>query len=186
MAIKKHYFIAMIFASLFIAALTAACGSDSVVEPTPVNNDIQLTSSAFAEGQCIPIEFTCDGANVSPPLRWSNIPNRAESIALIMDDPDAPSRTFVHWVIYNIPVDTGEMAAGAPPLEAQSGSNDFNITGYGGPCPPSGNPHRYFFKVFALDELLDLDTGSAKSDLLDSMDGHILAQGQLMGLYQRQ
>jgi hypothetical protein len=151
---------------------------------------IHLTSSAFAEGQSIPIVYTCDGEDQSPPLAWSNLPTNTESLVLICDDPDAPMGTWVHWLVYNIPPDIKGLSAGIPNAEilhigAQQGKNDFRRIGYGGPCPPRGNRHRYHFKLYALDSKLDLQGGVTKSVLEDAMNGHILAEGRLMGTYQR-
>ena len=150
---------------------------------------IQLTSSAFAEGGMIPERYTCDGSNVSPDLTWAGIPGETRTLALICDDPDAPVGTWVHWVLFNIPakqtglpaevVSKAELAGGA-----KHGINDFQRLGYGGPCPPGGT-HRYFFKLYALDIELDLDSGATKARLEEAMQGHILAEGQLMGKYTR-
>jgi hypothetical protein len=150
---------------------------------------ILLTSHAFIEGAMIPRRFTCDGENISPPLVWTGVPSGARSLVLICDDPDAPAGTWDHWVVYNIPpAVTGlqEAVPGKTVLDngAVHGSNSWGRIGYGGPCPPGGT-HRYFFKLFALDTLLDLKSGATTSQLLEAMQGHILAQGQLMGRYQR-
>jgi Raf kinase inhibitor-like YbhB/YbcL family protein len=150
---------------------------------------MQLTSLAFKEGQSIPVKYTCDGKNVSPPLKWSNVPQGTKSLALICDDPDAPHGTFVHWVLYSIPPTVTELKEGIPPdsqlsNRAKHGMPGFNRLGYGGPCPPSGR-HRYFFKLYALDFVPDLAPGATKSDLLKAMEGHILEMAQLMGTYQR-
>jgi Raf kinase inhibitor-like YbhB/YbcL family protein len=151
--------------------------------------DIQITSSAFQDGGLIPAKYTCDGADVSPPLQWDNVPQSAKSIALICDDPDAPMGTFVHWVLFNLPAETRQLAEKVAadktlPSGARQGTSGFGRVGYGGPCPPSGT-HRYFFKIYALDTTLDLPAGARKSDLLKVMQGHILAQGQLVGKYKR-
>lgn len=151
---------------------------------------IQLTSSGFAEGAAIPRKYTCDGANVSPPLKWTDVPQGTRSLALIADDPDAPAGTWVHWVLYAIPPSVTELPEGVPTTEAvldgaRQGVNDFRRIGYGGPCPPRGNAHRYFFKIYALATELTLKAGATKRDLIRAMEGHILAQGQLMGTYQR-
>ena len=153
--------------------------------------NIQITSTAFAEGQPIPDKYTCAGPNVSPPLTWSGAPAGTKSFALITDDPDAPMGTWVHWVIYNLPPATTSLAENAPqspelPNGAKQGVNDFGQIGYGGPCPPPGKPHRYFFKIYALDATLDLKSGATTKEVLKAMDGHILAEGQLMGTFQRQ
>jgi hypothetical protein len=137
----------------------------------------------------MPTRYTCDGPDVSPDLAWSGVPESAQSLALICDDPDAPMGTWVHWVLFNIPAGAsglpGEISPDAT-LEngARHGINDFGRLGYGGPCPPGGT-HRYFFKLYALDTQLDLDSGTTKAQLLEAMDGHILAEAQLMGKYSR-
>ena len=151
--------------------------------------EIKVTSSAFAEGAMIPVKYTGDGADVSPPLSWSGAPEGTKSFALISDDPDAPVGTWVHWVLFNIPPDVTELPENVPADEklasgAVHGKNDFRRLGYGGPMPPSGT-HRYYFKLYALDALLELAHGAAKADLLRAIEGHILAQGQLMGKYSR-
>jgi len=151
---------------------------------------MKLTSSAFNEGQPIPAKYTCDGTNVSPPLKWSGAPPAAKSLALICDDPDAPVGTWVHWVLYDLQPAISELGEGVPPLNplpngAHQGVNDFRKIGYGGPCPPPGKPHRYFFKIYALDQPLQLKPGATKKELLAAMEGHVLAEGQLIGTYQR-
>ncbi len=151
--------------------------------------DIQLTSSAFNEGGMIPKKHTCDGQDVSPPLSWTGVPEGTKSMALISDDPDAPMGTWVHWVIYGIPAGACDLPEAVPPSKkldngARQGTNDFRRIGFGGPCPPSGT-HRYYFKLYALDQELPLDSGLTKDQLLKAMKGHILAEGQLMGRYKR-
>lgn len=152
--------------------------------------EIKITSSAFEEGGLIPPKYTCDGADISPPLQWDAVPEGTKSVALISDDPDAPMGTWVHWVLFNLPADTRELTENIPPDEnlpggAGQGTNDFRRIGYGGPCPPGGT-HRYFFKIYALDTELDLAAGACKKDLLKAMEGHILGEGQLIGKYKRQ
>jgi len=151
--------------------------------------EIKLTSPAFEQGGMIPSKYTCDGENVSPPLQWDVVPECTKSIALIADDPDAPMGTWVHWVLYNLPADTRQLAENIPSDEtlsngAKQGVSDFGRVGYGGPCPPSGT-HRYYFKLYALDTTLELGSRATKADLLKAMAGHILAEGQLMGKYKR-
>jgi len=185
----------MIFRYLAILAvfLVTSCsreGERSVTEEEGAAMTVQLTSTAFTEGSSMPAKYTCDGEDVSPPLKWSNVPAGTKSLALISDDPDAPVGTWVHWVIYGIPPDVTELQEGIPKSEvlttgAKQGISDFKRIGYGGPCPPPGGPHRYFFKLYALDAELDLKPGAAKRDLLHAMEGHILAQGQLIGTYKR-
>ncbi len=152
--------------------------------------EIKITSSAFEDGGLIPAKYTCDGADMSPPLQWDVVPEGTKSIAVICDDPDAPMGTFVHWVIFGLPADTRELAENIPsdetlPSGAKQGTSDFGRIGYGGPCPPSGT-HRYFFKIYALDTEVDLAAGASKRELLEAMEGHILGQGQLIGKYKRQ
>lgn len=151
---------------------------------------IKLISPAFTEGQPIPAKHTCEGADVSPPLKWSDAPQATKGFGLICNDPDAPVGTWVHWVIYALPVSTTELGEQIPPSEtlpsgAKQGVNDFKRVGYGGPCPPPGKPHRYFFKLYALDTELSLKPRATKKELLKAMEGHILAEGSLMGTYQR-
>lgn len=151
---------------------------------------INMTSSAFAEGASIPVRHTCDGDNLSPPLSWTSPPPGTRSMALIADDPDAASGIWVHWVLYNLPGDASGLPEGVDvtqPLtgEAAQGKNSSNNPGYRGPCPPRGSAHRYFFKLYALDALLDLAPGATKAVLLEAMKGRIVAEGQLMGTYQR-
>lgn len=150
---------------------------------------IKIFSTAFGEGGMIPKKYTCDGENVSPPLEWSGIPEGTRSIAIISDDPDAPVGTWVHWVIFNIPPTVNGVPENVPPVGvlengSRQGSNDFRKIGYGGPCPPKGT-HRYYFKIYTLDKELGLDAGATKEDLLAEMEGHILGEGQLIGLYKR-
>jgi len=145
---------------------------------------IQITSSAFKDGETIPAKYTCDGANVSPSLAWSSVPGGTRSLAVIADDPDAPVGTWVHWVLYDLPAGLTSLVEGVQGVGLQ-GINDFRKIGYGGPCPPRGTPHRYFFKLYALDALANLKPGASKADLEKAMQGHILAQGQLMGRYGR-
>jgi len=149
---------------------------------------MQLTSTAFGEGATIPQKYTGDGADVSPPLTWSGAPEGTQSFALICDDPDAPRGTWVHWVLSNLPADQKDLPEGASstlPSGARQGKNDFGKTGYGGPAPPPGKPHRYFFKLYALKSALDLAAGATKQQLEKAMKDHILAQAQLMGKYGR-
>jgi hypothetical protein len=150
---------------------------------------IKIESSAFKEGGMIPVKYTCDGEDVSPPLKWGDLPTGTKSIALIADDPDAPVGTWVHWVLYNLPSDLRALPENLPPKKtledgAVHGTSDFKRPGYGGPCPPGGT-HRYFFKIYALDKKMDLAPGATKAQLVNAMEGHILDSGQLMGKYKR-
>ena len=151
---------------------------------------LKMTSAAFEPGGTIPRKFTCDGSDVSPALEWTDPPAGTQSFALIADDPDAPVGTWVHWVLYDLPAETRALAEGLPKTEqlangARHGSNDFRRLGYGGPCPPPGKPHRYFFKLYALDARLNLKAGATKAEVERAMQNHILAQGELMGRYAR-
>lgn len=149
-----------------------------------------LKSAAFQEGGTIPSRYTCDGKNVSPDLAWSGAPKGTESFVLICDDPDAPVGTWVHWVIFNIPAGTNGLPLGVPTTReladgSRQGINDFHRIGYGGPCPPKGPAHRYFFKIYALDTKLDLAPGATKQQLLNAMKGHVLGETKLTGMYRR-
>lgn len=151
---------------------------------------LNVTSPAFEDGAKIPAKYTADGANVSPPLNWQEIPEGAQSIVIIADDPDAPMGTWVHWLIWNIPAGEAGIRENVPSAEALAngavqGTTSFNRVGYGGPAPPSGT-HRYYFKVYAIDKQLDLAPEARKADVEKAMQGHILAQGQMMGRYSKQ
>ena len=143
--------------------------------------DLKVHSTVFSHKGHIPPEYTCDGKNVNPPIEVDNIPPQTKTLALIMEDPDAPRQVFDHWLQWNIPHNEAITEDSVPGV---SGINSFGNTGYGGPCPPSG-AHRYFFKVYALDKKLDLATGATKEELLESMQDHVLAQGEIMGYYQK-
>ena len=164
--------------------------SDCLAAEKAGKDHMQLTSTAFTEGAAIPAKHTCDATNVSPPLKWSGVPAGARSLALIADDPDAPGGTWVHWVLYDLPPGTAELPEDLAKSQyvaggAKQGLNDFRHLGYGGPCPPRGKPHRYFFKLYALVVVLDLKPGATKKDVEHAMEKHVLAQAQLMGTYQR-
>jgi Raf kinase inhibitor-like YbhB/YbcL family protein len=151
---------------------------------------MQLSSSAFKAGEPIPAKHTCDGQNVSPPLKWTATTANAKSLALIADDPDAPGGTWVHWVLFDLPPNVTELPEAIEktqfiPGGAKQGLNDFRHLGYGGPCPPQGKPHRYFFKLYALDKELGLKAGASKKELEHAMEGHILGEASLMGTYKR-
>ena len=155
---------------------------------------LSLTSSAFAAGQTIPKKYTCQGGDRSPPLAWTGVPARAKRLALIVDDPDAPDpkapqRVWVHWVLYNIPPTASSLPEAASgrniPSGASEGTNDWSRSGYGGPCPPIGR-HRYFFKLYALDAMVPADQPLTKTALETTMKGHIVAQAELIGTYQKE
>ena len=150
---------------------------------------MKLTSPAFDSNQLIPSQYTCDGEDISPPLHWDEPPEATRSFALICDDPDAPGKTWVHWIVYNLPNSTRSLPENVSPTssplsESEQGTNDFKQVKYGGPCPPSGT-HRYFFKLYALDSNLELESGATKAQVEAAMKGHILAMAQLMGRYSR-
>ena len=144
---------------------------------------MKVTSSAFHEGANIPSKFTCDGSDTSPPLQIAGVLSGAKSLVLIVDDPDAPGGLFTHWLVWNIPPQTGSIAEGSAPKGVQ-GANDFGKSGYRGPCPPPGT-HRYSFKIFALDRELELGSGAKRSQVDAAMKGHVIAQGELVGRYAR-
>jgi Raf kinase inhibitor-like YbhB/YbcL family protein len=158
------------------------CGSHEDKGPAepeaPNGATFAVTSTAFAANAAIPIEHTCEGTNVAPPLAWSGAPTATQSYAVVVDDPDAPSKTWVHWVVANIPATATQLPAGV------DGTNDFGKTGWGGPCPPSGR-HRYVFKVYALDAPSLGTAGMAKPQLLAAIKGHVLAKGELVGTYEK-
>jgi len=150
---------------------------------------MNLTSSGFAAGEAIPSQYTCKGTDISPALAWSGAPANTASFALIMDDPDAPAGTWVHWVIWNIPASAHSLVEGVAKREqlddgSHQGRNGFGKIGYGGPCPPLGQTHRYFFRLYALDTKLDL-AGAQRSALDSAMEGHILAQSEYMGTFHK-
>lgn len=150
----------------------------------------ELTSSAFSSEQTIPDRYTCEGADVSPPLRWSNAPERAQEFALVCEDPDAPGGTFTHWLLYNIPPERDELPEGVPADPTLSwggvqGRNDFGNIGYGGPCPPMGETHPYFFRLYALDRAIDLPPGASRSQLLREIEDRAIARTGLVGRYGR-
>ena len=149
-----------------------------------------LASPAFSDGGPIPRQYTCDGADQSPPLSWSDLPNGTKSVALIVEDPDASPRSFTHWVLFNIPAELTELSAGVAkqailPSGARHGRNDFRRGGYGGPCPPRGSAHRYFFHLLALDAFLDVTPGGAPSEIRAAARDHLLGEAELIGTYGR-
>ena len=182
-----------------IALLLSSCerspSTDSLLPgKDPSLMTILIGSPAFTGGGTIPKLYTCDGNDVSPPLTWSGVPEAARSLALICEDPDAPRGTWTHWVIFDIPTGVKGLGEGVPAQErvevtaggeaALQGKNDFKKVGYGGPCPPGGT-HRYFFRIYALDTVLGSGPGTTWQELLRSIEGHVLAEGELMGRYSR-
>lgn len=151
---------------------------------------LELKSPAFKSGEFIPAKYTCKGEDVSPALEWTDVPEGTKAFALISDDPDAPMGTWVHWVLYEIPAGEKSLPEGVKNDKVLSdgskqGMTDFGRVGYGGPCPPPGKPHRYFFKLYALDAKLDLKPGLTKKALLDAVKGHVIEEAELMGKFQR-
>lgn len=165
----------LLFAALFFYS--------PVMEAVPMSA-LNISSPAFQNNGRIPAKYTCDGVDVNPPLAVAASAPGAKSLALIVDDPDAPAGTWVHWVVWNISPDTKEIKEHTVPVGASEGMNDFRKRSYGGPCPPSGT-HRYFFKIYALDTTLALGSHATKADLERAMKGHILVQAELVGLYSR-
>ena len=178
----------MIRCARVLALAVLAAGAASIQQARAAS--FALASSAFADGGAIPSRYTCDGRDLSPPLAWSGVPEGARSLALVVDDPDAPdpaapTTTWVHWVLYDIPAATTAIAEGARAAGAQDGTNDWKRTGYGGPCPPVGR-HRYFFKLYALDRALPDLHRPTKAQLEAAMQGHVLGEARLIGTYRKQ
>jgi Raf kinase inhibitor-like YbhB/YbcL family protein len=175
---------------LVLAVLFIGCGDKRQSgSGAAANGELVVTSSAFKNGGPIPAVYTADGDNMSPPLDWSGAPESTRSFVLICDDPDAPTGLFVHWIVYNIPPGVNGFDENVPPYDElydgiRQGLNDFGRYGYGGPAPPRGT-HRYYFKVYALDRMLDLDGRVTRKDLMRAIEDHILARGQVMGKYTR-
>lgn len=185
---RRNLFIVL---TICAAAVCVFATTGSMMAPPETHRKMELTSDAFKEGQPIPGRYTCDDKNISPALAWKGAPSRTQSLAIIADDPDSPTGLWTHWVAFNIPADSSGLAEDAVKSKTTSpsvrqGLNTFKQLGYGGPCPPAGKLHRYYFKVFALDITLDLQSGASRVDVETAMTKHILAQGQLMGTYQRQ
>lgn len=193
----NKYCILLVLALIPLLILVA-CGDGSTTAGAPVGIEagmnppeatvFTITSSAFENGEPIPGIYSYYGGNKSPPLSWSGAPEGTVSFALIMDDPDAPGVVFTHWLVYNIPADVMEMDEGQPMIPtldngASQGLNDFGGLGYGGPAPPAGTTHRFYFKLYALDTTLDMASGSVKYQLVNAMQGHILDEAELMGTY---
>jgi Raf kinase inhibitor-like YbhB/YbcL family protein len=176
-----------------VALVMSGCGLSpsptAVLENRGLAGAFELTSRAFAQGETIPVKYTCDGDDVSPPLEWGDPPQGTQSFVLVNDDPDAPVGIWDHWILFNLPDLARSLPEGVPsvaelPDGSRQGQNSWRRLGYGGPCPPSGT-HRYFFKLYALDTDLDLASGANKNQLLQAMEGHILGQAELMGEYSR-
>jgi len=187
MAPNRNFLLTLTLSSLLAGAFLSV---GSVMKPPETKNKMEISSSGFKNSQPIPARYTCNDRNASPPLAWSSPPPGTQSLALIVDDPDAPTGIWNHWVLFNLPADTAGLPEDASkskslPANAREGVNDFKRIGYDGPCPPDVKPHRYYFKIYALDVPLDLPAGASRQTVEAAMTKHILAQGQLMGTYQR-
>jgi Raf kinase inhibitor-like YbhB/YbcL family protein len=174
-----------VFAYRYFGSRTITYKNSQSDQTSVTTTPMQIISPAFADGQSIPAKYTCDGSGVNPPLKFSDVPSQAKSLALVVDDPDAPGGDWIHWLVWDINPSTLEIAEGKVPVEATEGATSFGQTGYGGPCPPAGSPHHYHFKLYALDAKLNLPTRTTKSDLEAAINGHILAQAELVGAYQK-
>ncbi|HSK88003.1 MAG TPA: YbhB/YbcL family Raf kinase inhibitor-like protein [Anaerolineales bacterium] len=195
----------VLYYPILISILMASCTSPATSTPTTIPEpsaisevseteatmSLELTSDAFTNGQSIPAKYACTGKDISPALAWNEPPAGTQSFALIMDDPDAPGGTWVHWVLFNIPAGTRDLPEDLPitgknvdPNAIYVGNNSWGNAGYGGPCPPSGT-HRYYFKLYALDRTFDLLPGATREQVLEQMEGYILAQAELMGTFSK-
>lgn len=182
---KRMFLIGIILlAVVILVVIIFVSENENSSDSSSHSKAMQITSSEFKHNQTIPSKYTCDGENTSPPLQISGVPENAQSLVLIMDDPDAPAGTWVHWLIWNINPSTQEIQANQIPSSSQQGTSSFGVAKYGGPCPPSGT-HRYFFKLYALDQSLELPPSTDKSTLLKAMQNHILDQTEMIGLYSR-
>jgi Raf kinase inhibitor-like YbhB/YbcL family protein len=194
--INVRKFVLPVFELVLLLFVVSGCGSEASPTVTPAFQEtaadvaaLEFSSPAFESGQPIPIPYTCDGEDVSPPLSWDDSPAATQSFALIFDDPDAPGGTWVLWVLYDIPGGNQGLPEAVPAQAELSdgsrhGQNSWDRLDYGGPCPPSGT-HRYFFKLYALDTALGLEPGADKARLQQAMEGHIIAGAELMGTYSR-
>jgi Raf kinase inhibitor-like YbhB/YbcL family protein len=176
------------------ASADAPADDDSAVPadipPEPVSGGtLKLTSTAFEAGYALPVDYTCDGKDVSPPLEWSGVPETARAVALIVDDPDAPKGTWVHWTVFNLAPDANNLPHNASTTfgaaDGVQGTTSFGKVGWGGPCPPKGPAHRYYFRLYALDRGLDLDSTATRAQVDAAMKGHVVAEGWFMGRYER-
>lgn len=189
---KKHIFLVFVILIFFYSCQNKnpeLIKKEQIREKEKEKTEMKITSTSFKEGEMIPSKYTCDGENISPQLLWTDLPANTKSLALISDDPDAPSGDWVHWVVYDIPSNVNELKENFPKEKSLSdgtkqGINDSRKTGYNGPCPPSGT-HRYYFKLYALNVLLNEDAGLTKKELLKAMDGYIIAEALLMGKYKK-
>jgi Raf kinase inhibitor-like YbhB/YbcL family protein len=197
----RSWLVTVLAGVIFASFTTADCWAQAKKRPfqsktdknkkkTPPVIKLDLNSAAFEPDAMIPKNYTADGKNISPAINWSEGPEKTKNFALICEDPDAPKKTWVHWVVYDLPADMrvlpeGVSAPGTLPEGVVEGKNDFGKIGYGGPAPPQGKPHRYVFHLYALDKPIGLPAGASKDELLVAMKGHILAEGQIVGRYAR-
>ena len=168
--------------------LADGCGGDGTVEgpPPQAAATIRVTSAGFADGEVIPVRYTCDGENPAPPLAWTGVPEAARGLAVLVEDPDAPDGTFVHWTLFDVPADLPGLETGEVPTNAREGENSFGDRGYGGPCPPEGDePHRYVFVIYALDGTLGVDAGASPADVRAAIGRRAIARGELTGRFGR-
>lgn len=178
-------FLTLLLLIVLTCTITACLpNKEKQADLTIKNINMKLTSSAFEPNQKIPNQYTCDSENINPPLQIAEVPQNAKSLVLIMDDPDAPAGIWVHWTVWNIDPQTNEIPENSVPANAIEGVTSFGNTGYGGPCPPSGE-HRYFFKLYALDKTLELSANTTKAQLEQAIQGHVLDSVELIGLYSR-
>ncbi len=204
MRLINHNHIFIFFFFFILAAVSCDNNQQKSHTPQTANSDsvkqtqqsdsistMPLSSPAFKDGASIPHKFSCSGKDISPPLRWTKVPSKAQSLALIVEDPDAPNLIWDHWILFNLPANINQLNAHITPenikyKKAKHGKNNFDQLKYGGPCPPKGDgPHTYYFKLYALDTMLSLDAGVQKKQLLQAMENHIVAQGQLKGTFER-
>lgn len=182
-----RFFWRIVCAALTLAMVILAAGIACAGGPP---GKLEVSTTAFRPGGTIPTQFTCSGENISPALAWSQPPAHTQSFVLIVDDPDAPAGTWVHWVVYNLPASARRLPEGVPTGDAvagggRQGTNDFHQNSYGGPCPPPGKPHRYFFRLYALDTVLNMRAPVHRKDVDAAMQGHVLAQAETMGTFGR-
>jgi len=189
--VRLQFVISVVIFYFLIASQADAWPGDAFLDVQGAGSmTFSISSSSFSQGGEIPRKFTCDGADVSPELSWTGAPEGTQSFALLADDPDAPVGIWTHWVLYDLPAQATGLPEGVSkvdevPSGGRQGRNDFRKIGYGGPCPPPGKPHRYFFKLYALDRMLNLKPGSSKQEVEQAMQNHILSRAELMGKYQR-
>jgi len=188
--------ISIVFITILLTVIACASGEPAETEKpgqaetkdtlkTGGEMTFELTSSGFNRGDTIPDKYTCTGEDISPALSWNDPPDSTVEFALICDDPDVPVGVWSHWIVYSIPVDVRGIPEGEKNIPGIEGKNDFGRTNYGGPCPPPGKPHRYFFTLYALDTKVDLKVGATRKEILAAIDGHIIAKAELMGFYGR-